>query len=509
MKYFLLLIISSITLQIKTQDLHVYYNVFRDSLWYEKAGVSVANPVVKKGKQIFVHLVNFNNYIYSSNFEVKQFKQSPALVGGQIGSNTLDFSEMLSGYGQNSAGQTQLLNTSLFGALFKSLNAIKQDGNTRGAGINIVELNNKLQNLNSQAESINDIIKIINKRKKIKSILEVGNQDIQSIKQNVNIEPNSMKEFVISYYKDVLQLDQSGTHSNENLQKINEQLQESDQLQQSLNLQIQKYQENLRELVKNAKLIKKIEQSSPDLLHSINILEQKEGVLIAEASLIQIEQNKQVGRDYYQQLLNMYMNYLEIKNNTFSQVYQVKAESEYVLFNINIIRNDSLAIQANSMSGRIVKNKNTQFVIRTYGDLLISTSLGLAVSRFNKTPQRYFVSQGIISSQDLDSYYPMFNSLINVAYKFNSAVIPCFSLGAGVPISSQEQTSGLNYFVGLGVFIGKNTKIHISGGFMFTKINVLSNGLRVGDPINIGDGIIPSEQKYSNGYYMGLSFSLN
>ncbi|MBK6824395.1 MAG: hypothetical protein IPG87_15960 [Saprospiraceae bacterium] len=509
MKYFAIILLSIIGFKLQAQELHVYYNVFKDSLWYVKDGKDIENPIVKKGKQITVHLVNYNNYIYSSNFEVKQFKQSPVLVGGLAGSNSTDFTEMLSVYGQNNAAQAQLLNTSLFGAIFKVLSTSQKEGSIRGAAFNMTEFNNKIESLNNQAESINEIIKIINKRKKLKTFIDVENQDIQNVKMNPNIDPLSMRAFLISYYNDVFQLDQNGMLSNLNLQQINEQLQEIDQLQNNLKINIQKYQESIKEMIKDVKLIKKIDQSNYNIIQSISNLEQKEAVLLAEASVLQYGLNNQGTRDYYQQLLNMYMNYLEIKNNTFTHDYQVIAESEYILFNINLVKNDSLNLNPSSLSGRNAKNKSAQFVARTYGDLYFGTSLGLAVGRFNKTPQRFFVSNDIITSQDLDSYYPMFNSLINIAYKFNAGVIPCLSIGAGIPISSQEQTSGLNYFVGAGLLFGRNAKIQLGGGFMFTKIDVLSNGFKVGDPINLGDGIIPLEKKYTQGYYIGLSFNLN
>ncbi len=509
MKNFTFLVILCFAIKLESQELHVYYNVFKDSMWYLKGGKEIDNPVVKKGNKITVHLVNYNNYIYSSNFEVRQLKQSPSFDGNQYGTNSLDFTEMLAGFNQNSAPQVQLLNTSLFGSIFKVLSSSQQTGASRGAFMNMGEFNTKLETLNNEAENINEIIKIINKRKRLKSVIDVGNFDIRNLKLNPNIDPEAMKEFVLSYYKDALQLDHSGTISNDNLQLINEQLQQIGQLQLILNENLQNYQEGIKDLVKSIRLLKKMDQSNSEMIQSISKLEQKEAVLLAETSLIQNDLSNQGIIDYYQLLLNMYMNYLEIKNNTFTQIYQIKAESEYVLFNLNLVLNDTLNIQNAPISGRKAKSKTVQFVIRTYGDILIGTSIGLSVSKFVSTPLKYFVSNGTIASQTLDTYYPMFSSLINISYKFNYPVIPSFSLGAGVPFSSDDQTSGLNYFIGAGLFFGRSTKFHLSGGFVFTKVNVLLNGLKVGDPINIGDGLIPLEKKFTQGYYLGLSFNLN
>ncbi|MFN9110639.1 MAG: hypothetical protein ACK5XN_11285, partial [Bacteroidota bacterium] len=45
-------------------DLHIYYDAFRDSVWYVKGGLKTETPVVNKRDLVHLHVVEFNNYLY-------------------------------------------------------------------------------------------------------------------------------------------------------------------------------------------------------------------------------------------------------------------------------------------------------------------------------------------------------------------------------------------------------------------------------------------------------------
>ncbi|MBK8404429.1 MAG: hypothetical protein IPL25_10190 [Saprospiraceae bacterium] len=69
MKFLFFALLYSFGSLIQAQDLHIYYNLYKDSLWYEKNGKPTKELAVKRGKQIYLHLVEYNNYIYQSEIE--------------------------------------------------------------------------------------------------------------------------------------------------------------------------------------------------------------------------------------------------------------------------------------------------------------------------------------------------------------------------------------------------------------------------------------------------------
>ena len=70
MKHVLLLVAIAVNISgLKSQDLHVHYDAFTDSVYYLRGGKPIDRPVVRKGENVLFHISNYNNYLY--NVEVK------------------------------------------------------------------------------------------------------------------------------------------------------------------------------------------------------------------------------------------------------------------------------------------------------------------------------------------------------------------------------------------------------------------------------------------------------
>ena len=74
----LLLILHTFILP--AQDLHVHYDLFTDSVSYQKEGIPVKNPKIRKGDRVVVHFTEFNPYLYKASAEVSQ-RQSDDWAG--------------------------------------------------------------------------------------------------------------------------------------------------------------------------------------------------------------------------------------------------------------------------------------------------------------------------------------------------------------------------------------------------------------------------------------------
>ena len=61
-----------ITLTLKAQDMHIYYNLFNDSIVYKMEGKVIEDPKLKNGQDIQFHFTEFNNFLYDLELEFKQ-----------------------------------------------------------------------------------------------------------------------------------------------------------------------------------------------------------------------------------------------------------------------------------------------------------------------------------------------------------------------------------------------------------------------------------------------------
>ncbi|NBC08823.1 MAG: hypothetical protein GVY26_16655, partial [Bacteroidetes bacterium] len=57
---------------VQAQDLHIYYDVFADSVSYRLSGKAVKKPQLKKGQQAILHVINYNDYLYDLELQTEQ-----------------------------------------------------------------------------------------------------------------------------------------------------------------------------------------------------------------------------------------------------------------------------------------------------------------------------------------------------------------------------------------------------------------------------------------------------
>lgn len=494
------------------QDLQIYYNVFEDSIWYEKEGHPVKEPELRKGKKIVLHLVEYNNYIFTSNFQFQQLTYKPVVTENYQVDKSLNVLSALTDFTQSKIIQIPMLSGSLFGSLFMSLSSIKSEAVPRSDLSILNDLKTNLATAEAQIVQINSIVNEINLRQHRRFLLDQGFQELDRMLLNPNIKPSIIRNFLLTYYLELFGISATKELANQDLIKMSQDISTISDLQIVLKDKMESYKLKVKDIYQAQNKLKLMDFGNSPLTEAIKQIQQAEGQLTKSAILIEIYsqvQPESLRRDYYNQLLALYLKYLEIKGSEFKQTFTVDAASSFVALNLNLIRNDSIQNFGNTINGKLTKNRSLNVLVRTYGEFKVSTSVGMSIMKMDKTPQKYFLNNGIISAQDQERFVPLFNSLIHLAYHFNSPVIPCLALGAGVPISSQELQNGLNYLLGGGLIFGRAAKLQLNFGMVFTKILVLSNGLNVGDPLQIADGTIPTEFKYDKGYFLGISFGLN
>ena len=509
MRFFtLFLLLGVVSCSLSAQDLHIYYNVHKDSMWYMKNGKSITNLELKKDKVVLFHLVEFNNYIYKAGFDARQ-TSNPYSVDGTDSSSTQELMpSLLSGLVQQGGNGLPMFNMPGIGSLITTLTGLGGNA-SRGSLEEVEQVQSALKILEADKQAINTQIAEINKRKKAITLLKGDFSFINTLCLSPTVQPSTIKELSLRYFSDVFCLSDKATFDIKNITEYNRTLQETPQLETALDLAIKSYEENYKKLeksmskLKNADhgidelypLIKKFEAGGPSVYQSLKKYSPENGASASAAG----------AADFSPVIQNNYLKYQEILNNDFTYTHQVKCEDKYLFYNLELFRKDS-ASQASGAAAapvRIVKVK-----VNSYSTVRVSSSVGLSAGKFAVTPQKFFIKNDVLTAQDVDPFLPMVTSLVHVGFDFRGLVTPALSLGVGVPITKNDASDNMAFLLGPSVFFGKKKEFAVSGGVMYAKVQRVSKGFEVGDAIQIGDGDIPTEKKYELGYFLSFTYNL-
>ncbi|MEP7195696.1 MAG: hypothetical protein ABI851_04205 [Saprospiraceae bacterium] len=498
----------------QTHDLNIYYNVYKDSLWFLKNNKTIEEPIVKKGAQVYFHLVDFNNYIYKAEFKATQ-SSAPLLTSAPSNSIIKGLLSGLVGGFLPGIG-LPLLNSPLFGNILGAIPAEEAGNAGRGDNDDLLEFEAKIKELEATKEEINSISMELNVRKKSLTSLNNSLEFTNSLITNPNISPMLIRELLLDHCAEVFLKSKEDEIILQDVSILNEKLMEIPSLEKNLRTKISSYDRNL-EILKTQRvklqnsdhgidalypLIKKLESTESQMSKTIFDMSAKlEAQCLVDSVALRM--------DYTSKIQQYYLKYHEIKENNFSYTHHSGMAEKYLNYDLNLFRNDSM--ENGDIKSELVKHVEVK--IKSYGGVAFGMSIGLTGSKFIKTPQNYFVRNvngfSRIYASDADPYVPMITSLFSLRYDMRSSFTPNISLGIGIPFSKNESVENFAIFAGPGFYIGKKQAFMISGGTMFSKVKQLSNGFNVGDEIFIGEGDVPTTKRYSFGYFLGMTFNIS
>ncbi len=493
-----------------SQDLNIYYDVHNDSMWYVRKGKVIDEPIVKKGDQVYFHLVEFNNYIYKAEFKATNstapFGAAPA-PGNSLIKSLL--SGLVSGFVPGAG--LGLLSTPLFGNI---LGAIPegQDGTGRGQQEDLEAFQAKLKELEIAKEEINSLTEEINIRRKSLASLSGTYSFTNDLCKSKNVAPSLIKELLINHCSEIFLKSATENITLDEIAILNNKLIEIPRLEKALKEKMNNYTSGLKDLKKQREKLQQVDHGIDALYPLIKKLELNESQLEISGNTMVAELDKQCAADdqmkktdYTSQIQQFYLKYHEIRENSFSFTHHSSAEQKYLIYEMDLYALDS----ASANSDEKVSVKHIEVKVKTYGGTQFGLSVGLVGSKFAETPQGYFIRNDEIFATDKDPYVPFISSLFNLSYDLGAYISPAVSLGIGIPLSSDENASGFALFAGPGMYIGKKQAFMLSTGAMFTKTSTLAKGFLVGDKINIGEGEIPTDKKFALGYFISVTYNLS
>ncbi len=512
-------LIFTCSIQAKAQKLHIFYNVFRDSIYYVQNGKSVSTPNIRKGDDVLLHVDNYNNYLYNVAIEVEKEEIPVAsvmsgnplsLLGGLGGGSPLQF--LFKGGDQNIGGfrfPTLTGEDLEVGSGFSQSEAEKQRIE-KVAKLEKLELEfgRSKEQISTLDKDLKSIQEEIEKKVASQRIQAFAIDEIDHIRYNPFLEPSQIKQMTGEYMERIfLEKDPNKIDLNQVL-KIADTQTEISKTMQDYRKKVEKYATTTATC---DLLLKEINQF--DFPES-NLNEFK---AVAE-SFMDVAKNKTQG---YQENANMLetksqelpvidvkvlsglrSTYLEMHNNTFSKNYRLTADGEKLNFKIKLSPLDSLQQKG-------VKTVDlTPVSLNVYGGMRIKASVGLNFGQFFARPQSFFIRDSTLQSSDRDAFVPVMTSFVHFYTPSKKNVTVAGSFGIGFPLGGGENLQSISFFLGPSFMFGKGERIVLNAGLMGGRVERLSQGYEIGD-LYVSDGnVAPTTSVYDIGYYLGVSFNL-
>ncbi|MBL7809741.1 MAG: hypothetical protein JNN28_18110 [Saprospiraceae bacterium] len=507
------------SIQAKTQKLHVFYNVFRDSVYYTQNGKSVTAPNLRKGDDIVLHVDNYNNYLYNVAIEVEKEEIPVAsvmtgnplsMLGGLGGGSPLQF--LFKGGDQNLGGfrfPTLSGEDLEVGSGFTQSEAekkrIEQVAKLEKLELDFSRSKEQLGTLDKDLKTMQEEIE-----KKVASqrIQAFAIEEIDHIRYNPFLEPSQIKQMTGEYMERIfLEKDPNKIDLNQVLKIADAQTEipktildyrkkadkyatttaTCDLLLKELN-QFDFPESNLDEFKSVAEDFLDVAQAKTQgYQENVNMLEAKSQELpVIDAKMLSVLRST----------------YLELHNNSFSKNYRLTADGEKLNFKIKLSPIDSLQQKG-------VKTVDlTPVSLNVYGGMRIKASVGLNFGQFFARPQSFFIRDSVLQSSDRDAFVPVMTSFVHFYTPSRKNVTVAGSFGIGFPLGGGENLQSISFFLGPSFMFGKGERIVLNAGVMGGRVERLSQGYEIGD-VYISDGnVAPTTSVYDIGYYLGVSFNL-
>ena len=502
------------------QDLHIHYNVFRDSVYYVQNGKPTEKPTAKKGSTVLLHVENYNNYLYDVAVEVEK-EEIPiassnvsSIMGPIGGSGAMPLNFLFKGSDQ------------MLGA-FKFFPSLSGNGLKEGSGFvkseeekareakvaqlkkleaefskakdNLFTLESELKTLQDQVQQ-----KLTAQRLQAFAIDELSN-----IRYNQRLEPTQIKRISDEYLERIFLEKDPNKIEVEQILKIADAQTELPKSIQEYRTKAEKYAANTSTCELLMTDFRKFDFPESNL---------NEFRTAAEAFLV-VAKNKTQSHQENATMLEekipeiktldpksiseLRTTYLELNNNSFSKTYRHTATGEKLTMKLKLSPIDSLERHG------IKTLELTPVTVNVFGGMRVRASVGLNFGQFFTRPQVFFVRDSILQSSGKDAFVPVMTSFVHFYAPSRKSVSIAGSFGVGFPLGGGENLQSISFFLGPSLLFGRSERIVLNAGIMGGKTEQLAQGYKIGDRYLSDSNLAPTSAVYELGYYLGVSFNLS
>ncbi len=252
---------------------------------------------------------------------------------------------------------------------------------------------------------------------------------------------------------------------------------------------------------------KDIETSSTDTEKAVSRGELvSRNIAMADLQRLMADLNNSTGKSL-QNLDELRSLYTILEASNFEQTYDYELSADKVNIELKFVQSDFSNDIDNDDTSTTLKTRNIKMFSK--GGFKINTSVAMTLNNFGNNSNDYFIDEsGVIGADNNDFFVPNLSTMINfypfIGENFNIGG----SFGLSIPISGNNNISGVNFLLGPSLFFGSKSRLALSGGVAYGPVQRLTNGLEVGDSTNFTSVDNFTKNVYDFGYYFGISFSL-
>ncbi len=491
------------------QDLHIYYDAETTLIKYIYDGEEIKSPKVKKDGNIFLHVENYNNYIYS--LEVKANNQLLQIPPGSglgsiipLGGTGVNIPLM----GDSGAGGGYINIPGGGGDEFGFVSEEEEDSDFEQFQLLYLEYEGILNNMVKKEAAFSKIYEEVGKIEIEREFRSIGLSEIHKIKWNPNLTPAQVKRMSYQFLNKILEIEDTSQITLDYLIQKGDDRPELSKSRSLLEKNSKDYDEDVADLTMFSEKIKNVNLSFDEFFfmqdNAIEIqkkaLDVQQSIETQKALIDKLYKN--TGTKELQKMTSIWYEYEALKANDFSYTYRTEATGDRTVLSIKFTAKDSLG---NVLP--INKKELAPIKVPVYGGMKINVSVGLSFGQYFDQPQSYYLQDTVILAENADAFLPIITSFFHFYPQRVGNLSIGGNFGIGIPISNSESGQSVSFFLGPSFIFGKSQRIVLSTGLMGGKVQQLSQGLKAGDKLPPFSAV-PTRNSYQLGYFLGVSFNI-
>ena len=500
-------------IQLSAQDLHIYYDAQTELLRYESDGVPILQPKAKSGSNVFLHIENYNNYLYevevganesTINIPASSSNALTGLLSGKGGGfPSLSLFSAVTTNDQIEPEPEPVVSASHEISLSEEEEEVEEKVDRQQQAMQDIseEYYRTLTVLDQTKRQVMTIGQAIKEEFQKKQKLKVIAKEITKLKQHPQLKPTQIKDMASEYFQSVFTIaeiqaiDMNYILSQESLKEKLEQFKKQEKL----------YQEELEHVGMLVKASNESDLGRTPLMKSLQQTQKDGKVFLSKAKADEkklSELTNDLQKEDMEYLADLRYEFEAINSNDFSYTYRTTAKEDAVVFTVKFKKKE---LGKNEVA---INKTIAPIEVAVSGGFKLNASLGLSFGTFSETPQEYFVRDETIKSDDIGGLKPLLTSFLHFYKQSNGNTSLGGSVGVGFPLAGDRSITSLSFLAGPALVIGKSSRIVISGGLMAGQVDQLAQGYQIGDTFISEVDNVPIKQVYKVGYFFGISYNL-
>ncbi len=507
-----LLGLSFAALPLNAQELHVYYNLFNDSLFYKMDGKVLDEPKLRNGHEILFHFTEFNNFLYDLELEFSQEdiqSSSGIMEMAQFAGLNPGLPGMGVGIGGDTAGATGGLGLLEMPLLKINDNPITLQsifGGSRGSAQMLETANTTMQEIATLKTEVQQLMQEIESYEKSREVALMALAHVDSLKRHPNLKPSFIKKRCEEYYRKIFLSSNTSDVTLEELMEAQQIPKRYDNVLKKLNTSSDKLHSKVTLLASLNEQFVNLALDDTDYLKYVSNLQtfRKEAQTFDKQLKDGLSSsNSLAGYPSKQDLANLQFSLAEVISNDFTYHTRTHAQSDVLNITLRMVKKDRVIGEEKEL----VKTRHLR--LEAKGGLKVSASVGLNFSRYFSPGKTYSVRGNAIVEDDAGAFSPAATSFLHF-YRYNGRKLSIGgSFGIGYPmLAGEEEGQSIQFFFGPSLIFGTKQRMVLNMGLMGGRVKRLARGYQVGDEFDDSFGDIPTNNPYELGFFIGTSFNL-